>query len=217
MFESDAAILRATAGRMVEKFNPHHDERGRFAPARGGPGVPSPAGRAAEKKSEDSLWQHTENYHRAAEQAGKKGERGPFLHYVPKDKMPEGAGERWVKLNREVGSAEGRANAMEKWLKIPAKADTEKKRKYILAMMFTEREKAKQTAKERDREAKKGKGGEGMAEKAASEIELVNDVLSLSSGLPETEAKAFHKRAVDTAVDTGLITQDEANEILAAL
>jgi len=216
MFESDAAVLRAITGGMVEKFNPYHDERGRFTHARGGPGVSSPAERAASKRSEDSLWQHTEDYHRASEKAGKKGERGPFLHYIPKDQQPEGASKRWVNLNREVGSAEGRANAMEKWLKVPAKADTEKKRKYILAMMFTERERAKQTARERDREAKKGKKVE-VAEKSASEIELVNDMLSLSTGMPASEASAFHKRAVDTAVDTGLITQDEANEILAAL
>lgn len=215
MFQSDTSILRAVTAGMVEKFNPYHDERGRFAPARGGPGVASPAERAASKRSEDSLWQHTEDYHRAAEKAGKKGERGPFLHYVPKDKAPENASPRWTKLNRQVGEAEGRANAMEKWLKVPAKADTEKKRKYILAMMFTERERAKQTAKERDRAAKVG--GEEKAEKSASEVDLVNDMLSLSSGMPATEAKAFHKRAVDTAVETGLITLDEANEILAAL
>jgi hypothetical protein len=215
MMESDADVLRAAAGRMVEKFNPYHDERGRFTHARGGPGVQSPAERAASKRSEDSLWQHTEDYHHAAEKAGKKGDRGPFLHYVPKDKMPEGASDRWVKLNREVGSAEGRANAMEKWLKIPAKADTEKKRKYILAMMFTERERAKQTARERDREAKKA-GKAEAAEKGGSETDLVHDMLSLAEGLEAGEAEAYRKRALDTAVDTGLITQAEADEILAS-
>lgn len=216
MFQSDTSILRAVTVGMVEKFNPYHDERGRFAPARGGPGVASPAERAASKRSEDSLWQHTEDYHRAAEKAGKKGERGPFLYYVPKDKAPENPTPLWIKRNRQVGEAEGRANAMEKWLKMPGKADTAAKKKYILAMMFTERERAKQTAKERDRAAKKVEGEE-KAEKSASEVDLVNDMLSLSSGMPATEAKAFHKRAVDTAVDTGLITMDEANEILAAL
>jgi len=210
----------------LEKFNPYHDERGRFTfspEAARAANIQTPAERAHSRRSEDSLWQHTEDYHRAAEKAGKKGERGPFLHYKAKDTQTGDESEQWQKHNRKIGELEAKANAYEKWLKIPSRSGTEEKRKFILAMMQTNRDAAKQMAKQRDR----GKPTE-MAEKnlmKAAIPPILQDVFNSAddgieggeTAMSPEEIKDYKRQAVQIAIDSGLLSAEDGEEILAGM
>lgn len=206
----------------IEKFNPYHDERGRFTfspeSARAS-NISTPAERSHARRSEDSLWQHTEDYHRAAEKAGKKGERGPFLHYKAKDTHTGEESDQWKKLNSKIGELEAKANAYERWLKIPAKADTAEQRKFILAMMQVNRDAAKQMAKQRDR--KPAEKAEKTLMKAAIPPILQEVFNSASNGVegggtamsPE-EIKDYKRQAVQIAIESGLVSEEDGKEIL---
>jgi hypothetical protein len=207
----------------VEKFNPYHDEAGRFTfspeTARAS-NISTPAERSASRKSEDSLWQHTEDYHRASEKAGKKGERGPFLHYKAKDTHTGDESEQWKKLNTKIGELEAKANAYEKWLKISAKADTGEKRKFLLAMMQTNRDAAKQMAKQRDRQKPAATEKNLMKEippLLQDVFDTADDGVDGDSAMSPEEIKDYKKQAVRIAIDSGLLSEEDAEEILAGL
>ena len=207
----------------VEKFNPHHDERGRFTfspeSARAS-NIQTPAERSASRRSEDSLWQHTEDYHHAAEKAGKKGEKGPFLHYKKTESFTGDESEKWKKTNSRIGTLEAKANAYEKWLKIPSKAGTAEKRKFLLAMMQTNRDAAKQLAKQRDRQKPAPTEKTLMKEIPP----LLQDVFDTAdegvegdSGMSPDEVRDYKKQAVRIAIESGLLSEEDAEEILAGL
>lgn len=210
----------------VEKFNPYHDERGRFTFAHDVPGALGAVKRAATKRSEDSLWQHNEDYHHAAEKAKRKGEKGPFLYYIPKGQFEGEEPENWKKHNSKIGELEAKSNAMERWLKIPSKSDTQEKRMTILAAMQTFRDAAKQHAKARDRIKKLEPKTEEtwIAEKAKLPplLQDIFDTISETQGpgdaafSPE-EIREQKEQVVQIAVDSGLISEEEGKEILSEM
>jgi hypothetical protein len=229
--EDGLSVLKSVTRGMVEKFNPFHDEQGRFTSASGGE-------KESMGRSERELEQKHVDYIHANEKAGKTpGPRGHFLHYTTKAEMTGREPEGWKKLNTKIGNYEGMANAY-------IKRGTEKgaegwQRKLNLARAETMRKASDQYKRQRDKiEVPKAEAAPASAvpkpeEKSmeaakakihpllAADFKLIEEAHGYSaeeeSKLPPEEIKQVKVGAVKDAVRIGMITAEEGKEIIDGL
>lgn len=228
--EDGLSVLKSVTRGIVEKFNPFHDERGRFSSSEGGEQS------AYEARSERELEQRHVDYIHANEKAGKApGPRGYFLSYKAKAVQTGNEPKKWKDLNSKVGNYEGMANA---YVAQAAKKGAEAwDRKYKLARADTMRKAASQLAKQRDKiEVPKAEAAPSGAPKPeeksmdakpkipqvlADDLKQIGDAYGYSAEeetkLPPEDVKQLEVGAVKDAVKVGMITEEEGKQIIDGL
>jgi len=223
------SVLKSATGGLL-KFNPHHDAHGRFSEAE--EAVISTMANVPE----DDLRQRDEDFIHQAEKVGLVGKRGYFLNYVPKANWTGEEPKEWSEMNREIGTLEGRANANVK--KSENKDFSRADQVFFLSRAAVHRAAAIQIAKRRDKVWSKAPAAEpaapapaapekdmgakvkiprALAEEMASATEAFGWSEEEEYKLDPKKVKQFKVGAVRDAAAAGLITQEEAGDIIAGL
>jgi hypothetical protein len=222
--EDGLSVLKSVTRGMVEKFNPFHDEQGRFTSSGGGEQS------AYEARSERELEQRHVDYIHANEKAGRgAGPRGYFLNYTAKANQTGNEPKKWKDLNSKIGNFEGMANAYV--AQATAKGAEAWERKYKMARADTMRKASAQLAKQRDRievpkaeAAPKPEEKDMEASKAKIPQVLTDDLKKIGDSygysadeetkLPPEDVKLLKIGAVKDAVRVGMITEEQGKELI---